>query len=357
MNYEWGIDAFTLTLSRQDKEMLSKILNAAPSLAPVVKETPAQRIQEVARLVQIACADEPFRISREDFNEINRIIFTIHYDVKMAIEEADSFARLKKAWPGVIPRWSGEGMRSARFSLDDRWLLVQSRGKAHVWDLIAGKTVEQHEAADFASFMLQSDHWCIAGPIWRVWTGQEIERSPGVEALIARNHRLGLLRKGESALLLNLETQEPVGAFKESYPSESCVALSPDGRWLLNSGTDSMPCLRDASSGELIRRLEGHKGLVYTATFSEDARWAVTASADHTARIWDLRTGSWMAALHSGSGGAWMLIDPDLRYDVWEVVAADDSYWLEALGAAGWGQHYGRYTPGLLPSILASPDG
>lgn len=255
----------------------------------------------------------------------------------------------------MLSKFSGEGAKSARFSLDDRWLVVQCWGQAHVWNLSAGREAEQHDLDEFAAFMLGSDRWCTPGPVWRMWIGQEVEPHHGAEALIARNRQRALLRRDGSALLFDLQTQQPVGAFHELYPKESCVVLSPDGFRLLQSGTDATACLRDAVTGELIHRLEGHHGLVYTAAFSQDARWAVTASADYTARIWDLRTGKWAAALHSRQRGAWMVIDPDLRYDIWDPADADGNHWLEALGTAGWSRREGRYTPGLLPFILASP--
>jgi WD40 repeat protein len=35
--------------------------------------------------------------------------------------------------------------------------------------------------------------------------------------------------------------------------------------------------------------LEGHQGWVYSTSFSADGTHVVTASADKTARVWDLR--------------------------------------------------------------------
>jgi hypothetical protein len=254
----------------------------------------------------------------------------------------------------MLSKFSGEGARSARFSLDDRWLVIQCWGQAHVWNLSAGREVEQHNLDEFAAFMLGSDRWCTQGPVWRMWIGQVVEPQIGAETLVTRNRQRALFRRNGSALLFDLQTQESVGAFKEPYPTESCVVLSPDGFRLLHSGTDSTACLRDAVTGELIHRLEGHQGLVYTAAFSQDARWAVTASADYTARIWDLRTGKWAAALRSRHDGAWVVIDPDLRYDIWDPGDANGNEWLEAVGTGDGSLREGHYTPGLLPSVLAS---
>ena len=58
--------------------------------------------------------------------------------------------------------------------------------------------------------------------------------------------------------------------------------------------------LWDARSGKEIKifaGLFGHSGVVYTATFSPDGRRIVTASADHTARVWDTVSGKVIAVL------------------------------------------------------------
>jgi hypothetical protein len=49
--------------------------------------------------------------------------------------------------------------------------------------------------------------------------------------------------------------------------------------------------------------LTGHTGLVLSALFSGDGRRVVTASADHTARVWDADTGEELAALRGHTGG------------------------------------------------------
>ena len=45
----------------------------------------------------------------------------------------------------------------------------------------------------------------------------------------------------------------------------------------------------DAASGQQIASLKGHEGLVVSAAFSPDGARVVTASADRTARVWDVR--------------------------------------------------------------------
>ena len=50
------------------------------------------------------------------------------------------------------------------------------------------------------------------------------------------------------------------------------------------------PCL-DAPGGPLLRTLEGHTGFVYGVAVTPDGKRAVSASKDHTLKVWDLGTG------------------------------------------------------------------
>jgi WD40 repeat protein/serine/threonine protein kinase len=68
------------------------------------------------------------------------------------------------------------------------------------------------------------------------------------------------------------------------------LLFSPDGQRLLVLG-DAVE-LRDTARGRLIARLDVHGDVAISATFSRDGRRIATASWDHTAAIWDGRTGA-----------------------------------------------------------------
>jgi WD40 repeat protein len=90
----------------------------------------------------------------------------------------------------------------------------------------------------------------------------------------------------------------------EGYPRK--LLLSHDGAKVLvltglsalrSEGDTQRAELRDSRSGNVIALLEGHKHIVWNATFSHDGRYLATVSYDKTARLWDGQTGAGLATL------------------------------------------------------------
>jgi len=69
------------------------------------------------------------------------------------------------------------------------------------------------------------------------------------------------------------------------------VGFSPDGSLVATSSRDHTARVWDARTGEAITPPLRHGHIVWKAAFSPDGRQIVTASHDKTARIWDARTG------------------------------------------------------------------
>ena len=90
---------------------------------------------------------------------------------------------------------------------------------------------------------------------------------------------------------------------------------------MVASGESAWVC--DPVRGELVRKLEGHTGQVNSASFSPDAQFIVTASADNTARVWNAQTGESIATLLDHKGPVLSaLFSPDGR----SVLTASEDY-------------------------------
>jgi len=73
--------------------------------------------------------------------------------------------------------------------------------------------------------------------------------------------------------------------------SITCVKYNYDGDLLFSASKDSIPSVWRAESGERLGTFEGHKGAVWDLDSDRFSTRLVTASADTTARLWDLETG------------------------------------------------------------------
>jgi WD40 repeat protein len=75
------------------------------------------------------------------------------------------------------------------------------------------------------------------------------------------------------------------------------VAYSPDGRSFATAGEDSAIVIRDASTGTVKGRLEGHDDAVTCLAFSPDGSILASGGYDRTVRFWEAATGRPLATL------------------------------------------------------------
>jgi WD40 repeat protein len=68
----------------------------------------------------------------------------------------------------------------------------------------------------------------------------------------------------------------------------SSIAFSPDDRTLLLGGHDGRVSWRETATGTLIRRFEGHRGIIHAITVSQSGKHCASGSDDTTALVWDL---------------------------------------------------------------------
>jgi WD40 repeat protein len=80
------------------------------------------------------------------------------------------------------------------------------------------------------------------------------------------------------------------------------ATFSPDGKRIVTASADNTARIWDVATGNTIAVLKGHSGSVLSAAFSPDADKIVTASADKTARVWNAEVGATVAVLNGHSG-------------------------------------------------------
>lgn len=152
----------------------------------------------------------------------------------------------------------------------------------------------------------------------------------------------------------------------------TCVAYSPDGRYILSGGEDRTVRLWDAETGSEIRRFVGHQRPITDVDFSPDGRRLVSGSSEpmaaepgdeYSVRIWDASTGSEIQRISAYKYLTNVDFSPDGRY-----VLATGAPGPEAPDNQGqatvtiWDAHTGQpvahlFHLGLFRSAIFSPDG
>lgn len=122
------------------------------------------------------------------------------------------------------------------------------------------------------------------------------------------------------------------------------AAFTPDSRYLISAGLDGVLRLSDATTGRLLRTFPGPTNtLVFSVAVTPEGRRAVSAGEDGHLRVWDIETGTQLLVIqaqnHPGREGDLTLcvaLDPDGQrmvsggfdgnVQVWEI-ATGNRFW------------------------------
>ena len=88
-----------------------------------------------------------------------------------------------------------------------------------------------------------------------------------------------------------------------------CIQSSDNGSFFVGGSCDETAKIWTAkiwdSSGKLVNSLKKHENQILFASFSPDALQVVTASKDHTARLWNAKTGEQLHVLEGHDKPVW----------------------------------------------------
>lgn len=146
--------------------------------------------------------------------------------------------------------------------------------------------------------------------LWDRQTGELIHRLTGhrgpVNAIQLRGN-LAVSASGDGiAKLWNLVSGNCIKEFPSKDRGMACVEFSLDSLTIFAGGNDQLIYQFDASTGELNREMNGHRGLVRSLHLDSANGRLVSGSYDNTIRAYDVHTGQAIINL-SGWTASWIL--------------------------------------------------
>jgi len=158
----------------------------------------------------------------------------------------------------------------------------------------------------------------------QVWQGpafEEIARlkfaTIGYALAISPNGRiLAGSERGETIRLMDATSLEVIGRLQGHTGRVKHVAFSPDGRRIASAADDQTVRVWDATSAALLATLHGHSDRIHCVAFSPDGTRLASSSDDQTIRLWDTRHFDEVAQLRGH------------REHVWSIAWSPDGTWL-----------------------------
>jgi WD40 repeat protein len=156
---------------------------------------------------------------------------------------------------------------------------------------------------------------------------------------------------------LGLRIDEPLHPVLQSDHSSdlTSVAYNPDGTTIITASSDHTARIWNAATGEHLKTLTGHTDRIWSVACSPDGTTITTGCADHTAKIWNSTTGEQLKTLHGHSHGVTSVAyNPDGT----TIITASSDHTARIWNAAT-GEHLKTLTghTDSLASVAFSPDG
>jgi WD40 repeat protein len=238
----------------------------------------------------------------------------------------DQTARIWNVRSGVpLMTFKGVGrvVESGEFNRDGTRVLIQSRGdnfesSASLWNPNTGERITAFRVpnifasttqftADGAHVVMLSESGFLEtdSSLWDAYTGNQVAILRGS---VSSDARRALHVEDKVAVIGNSKSLGPAAErlVLKGHSKRILVAhFSPDGSRAVTASADHTARIWDARNGDTLAILHGHRGNVNSALFSEDGRSLLTASEDGTARIWDAVSGTEKMVLKGHRGAVY----------------------------------------------------
>ena len=206
--------------------------------------------------------------------------------------------------------------------------------------------------------------------VWEVPSGREVARlahtalvraavfSPDGAVLVTTN---GNTRSQESNIIRVWAVPSGRQSMQMLHTSDQgrwstgieALAMSPDGKFLATASADQSARLWDMSTGREAVRLD-HASTVEALAFSSDGRYLATGSRNSTIQVWEMSSGKTVQEMHHSDGVVKVAFSPDGQY-----LASAGRSDIALVWAVHGGREMARVTHDgwLIDDIAFSPDG
>jgi WD40 repeat protein/DNA-binding XRE family transcriptional regulator len=212
----------------------------------------------------------------------------------------------------VIQRYEGNatGMQGLAFTPDGSAILSASNdGLLLLWDAYTGQIIHQMDVGlDEASGSLREivispdGRTAISGIensemlLWSLSTGKLIRRYPvdGGVLTVAFHPNDGSVFVGTGTstfIQLDLQTGEILNTFTGHNEVIIDVEIFANGRYAISASADKTLRLWELERGQVMRRFAAPNALLFEVDLSPDGRTALSGSTDGTVTLWDVATG------------------------------------------------------------------
>ncbi|MCD4785942.1 MAG: serine/threonine protein kinase [Candidatus Eremiobacteraeota bacterium] len=149
--------------------------------------------------------------------------------------------------------------------------------------------------------------------LFKIKKKNKSSRIPGESHIVSNTANPGENKKGKILDNGKFPVRE-AGVLSGHGEQVTCIAFSPDGKYIATGSDDNTIKIWDFSTQKLIQTLTGHMMTVRWLAFSNDGNHLVSTSNDKTRRIWDWKKGQQEACMELPFTSEYAIFAPGDNY-------------------------------------------